>query len=81
MFSRAFQLAGADEYTLTYMENNKHIYVMADAEAAAGALRAQVRVGGRMRVHVGMCGCAHMGAARSRQSRRHAPPPPPDQGP
>ncbi|KIY92203.1 EF-hand domain-containing family member C2 [Monoraphidium neglectum] len=43
VFSRAFELMDADEYTLTYMENNKHIFVMADADAILESLRVQVR--------------------------------------
>ncbi|KAI8464444.1 MAG: hypothetical protein J3K34DRAFT_526184 [Monoraphidium minutum] len=42
VFNRAFELSGADEYTLNYMENNKHIFVMADADAILESLRAQV---------------------------------------
>jgi hypothetical protein len=45
VFSRAFELMDADEYTLTYMENNKHIFVMADADAILESLRVQVRGG------------------------------------
>ena len=43
VYRRAFELTGADEYTLTYMENNKHIFIMADAEARLKALKAQIR--------------------------------------
>ena len=44
VFNRAFELTGADEYSYTYMENNKHIFVMADADAIIESLRAQVCV-------------------------------------
>jgi hypothetical protein len=43
VYQRAFELSAADEYTLTYMENNKHIFIMADADAMIKALRAQAR--------------------------------------
>lgn len=42
VFNRAFELTDADEYTYSYMENNKHIFVMADAEAILASLRVQV---------------------------------------
>lgn len=42
MFGRAFELLEADEYTYTYMENNKHIFTMADADAILKSLRVQV---------------------------------------
>ena len=42
VFSRTFELMDADEYTYTYMENNKHIFIMADAEAIIKSLRVQV---------------------------------------
>jgi hypothetical protein len=47
VFNRAFELTNADEYTLTYMENNCHIFVMADVAAILDSLRGQV--GGRRR--------------------------------
>jgi hypothetical protein len=37
-----FELLDADEYTYTYMENNKHIFIMADADAILASLRGQV---------------------------------------
>jgi hypothetical protein len=40
---RGFKLTEADEYTYTYMENNKHIFVMADADAILRSLQVQVR--------------------------------------
>jgi len=40
---REFQLLEGDEYTYQYMENNKHIFIMADAEAIARILRAQIK--------------------------------------
>ncbi len=43
VFNRAFSLTDADEYTYTYMENNKHAFVMADAEAILESVRVQVR--------------------------------------
>jgi hypothetical protein len=43
VFKRMFELLDADEYTYTYMENNKHIFIMADADAILASLRGQVR--------------------------------------
>jgi hypothetical protein len=43
VFSRTFELLDADEYTYTYMENNKHIFIMADGDAILRSLRVQVR--------------------------------------
>lgn len=40
--NRTFELDQADEYTLTYMENNKHIFIMADHEILLKSLRAQI---------------------------------------
>lgn len=42
VFNRSFELLDADEYTYTYMENNKHIFIMADADAILASLRVQV---------------------------------------
>jgi hypothetical protein len=42
VFKRMFELLDADEYTYTYMENNKHIFIMADADAILASLRGQV---------------------------------------
>jgi hypothetical protein len=42
VFTRSFELLDADEYTYTYMENNKHIFIMADADAILSSLRVQV---------------------------------------
>ena len=39
-----FLLANADEYTFSYMENNKHLFIMGDASAVLKILRAQVDV-------------------------------------
>ncbi|GMH37490.1 hypothetical protein BSKO_05363 [Bryopsis sp. KO-2023] len=39
---RGFELLEADEYTYTYMENNRHVFVMADAEALLRSLRKQI---------------------------------------
>ncbi len=47
VYSRAFELTDADEYTLTYMENNKHIFIMADADALIKTTKAQIRWAGR----------------------------------
>uniref|UniRef100_A0A7S0S6H3 EF-hand domain-containing protein n=1 Tax=Chlamydomonas leiostraca TaxID=1034604 RepID=A0A7S0S6H3_9CHLO len=41
IFNRTFELMEADEYTYTYMENNKHIFIMADHEILLKSLRAQ----------------------------------------
>eukprot|EP00775_Hariotina_reticulata_P011400 gene11400-11548_t len=41
VFNRSFELLDADEYTYTYMENNKHIFIMADADAILASLRVQ----------------------------------------
>ena len=35
---RSFELLEADEYTYTYMENNKHLFIMADYEAISKML-------------------------------------------
>ena len=39
-----FALANADEYTLAFMENNRHLFVMADGGAVLTLLRAQLAV-------------------------------------
>lgn len=39
---RTFELLEADEFTYQYMENNRHVYLMADWEAAIRAVRAQI---------------------------------------
>ncbi len=41
VFNRTFELHEADEYTYTYMENNKHIFIMADTEILYKSLKAQ----------------------------------------
>lgn len=43
VFKRMFELTDADEYTYLFMENNKHIFIMADADAILSSLRGQVR--------------------------------------
>ncbi len=45
VFNRTFELSHCDEYTFVYMENNKHIFVMGDADSMIKSIRAQV--GGR----------------------------------
>eukprot|EP00798_Chlamydomonas_sp_ICE-L_P024281 gene24281-9880_t len=42
VYGRTFELLEADEYTYTYMENNKHIFIMADHEILIKSLKAQV---------------------------------------
>jgi len=42
VFNRAFELMEADDYTLTYMENYKDIFIMSDVEMMVRSLRAQV---------------------------------------
>ncbi|EFJ52449.1 hypothetical protein VOLCADRAFT_79034 [Volvox carteri f. nagariensis] len=42
VFNRSFELLEADEYTLTYMENYKDIFVMADTDVMVRSLNAQV---------------------------------------
>lgn len=42
VFHRTFEIIEADEYTYTYMENNKHVFIMADHEILLKSLRAQV---------------------------------------
>lgn len=49
IFNRTFELFEADEYTYTYMENNKHVFIMADHEVLLKSLRAQVGGGERRR--------------------------------
>ena len=61
VFGRAFELTGADEYTLTYMNNNQHLFVMADAGAARATLRAQAA--GRMPAVRAALGAAAVKAA------------------
>lgn len=39
-----FLLANADEYTFSYMENNKHLFIMGDGTAVLRLLKAQVEV-------------------------------------
>ncbi|GIL45577.1 hypothetical protein Vafri_2780 [Volvox africanus] len=42
VFNRSFELLEADEYTLTYMENYKDIFVMADTDVMIRSIKAQV---------------------------------------
>ncbi|GAX85745.1 hypothetical protein CEUSTIGMA_g13160.t1 [Chlamydomonas eustigma] len=42
IFNRKFEMVEADEYTYTYMENNKHIFIMSDHEILLKSLRAQI---------------------------------------
>ncbi|CAD7701459.1 unnamed protein product [Ostreobium quekettii] len=39
---RSFELLEADEFTYTYMENNRHVFVMADTDALMRSLQKQV---------------------------------------
>lgn len=39
---RTFEMVDADEYTFTYMENNKHVFIMADHEVLLKSLKAQI---------------------------------------
>lgn len=39
-----FALENADEYTISYMENNKHLFIMGDGQAVLKLLKAQVAV-------------------------------------
>ena len=39
-----FLLSNADEYTFSYMENNKHVFIMGDGQAVLQLLQAQVAV-------------------------------------
>ncbi|MEW5310689.1 MAG: hypothetical protein WDW38_002460 [Sanguina aurantia] len=41
--NRTFEMTEGDEYTHTYMENNKHIFIMADTDILVKSLRAQVQ--------------------------------------
>ena len=41
IYRRGFVLLDADEYSLAYMENNKHIFPLADADAVIADLRKQ----------------------------------------
>ncbi len=45
ILQRKFELLDADEFTLQYMENNRKLYVMADAEKALKALATAVKAG------------------------------------
>lgn len=40
---RTFELLEADEFTYQYMENNRHVYLMADWEAGLKAIQAQLQ--------------------------------------
>ncbi len=40
---RTFELLEADEFTYQYMKNNRHVYLMADWEAALKAIQAQLQ--------------------------------------
>ena len=40
---RTFELLEADEFTYQYMENNRHVYLMADWDAALKAIQAQLQ--------------------------------------
>jgi hypothetical protein len=42
-----FALANADEYTLAFMENNKHLFIMGDGGAVLKLLKAQLAVRGQ----------------------------------
>ena len=55
---RTFELLEADEFTYQYMENNRHVYLMADWEAALKAIQAQLQ--GIVPVFV-MLSCACVG--------------------
>ena len=54
---RTFELLEADEFTYQYMENNRHVYLMADWESALKAIQAQLQ---------GMCQCIIAPQAMSR---------------
>ena len=43
VYNRTLEMIEGDEYTYTYMENNKHICIMADHEILLKSLGAQVR--------------------------------------
>ncbi len=45
ILQRKFELLDADEFTLQYMENNRQVYSMADAEKALQALATAVKAG------------------------------------
>jgi hypothetical protein len=45
ILQRHFELLDADEFTFQYMENNRHLYAMADADKALQALAAAVKSG------------------------------------
>ena len=49
-----FALANADEYTLSYMENNKHLFIMGDGQAVLKLLKAQFAVRRAARVCVAL---------------------------
>lgn len=50
-----FMLVNADEYTFSYMENNKHLFIMGDGNAVLELLRAQVEVCGHLLLHSSEC--------------------------
>jgi hypothetical protein len=53
-----FMLVNADEYTFSYMENNKHLFIMGDGNAVLQLLQAQVAVRGVSVTHGATFGCA-----------------------
>lgn len=62
VFKRMFELLDADEYTWRYMENNKHIFIMADADAILASLQGQVRTSsGTVTGSTGMRGVSPVG--------------------
>ena len=50
---RTFELLEADEFTYQYMENNRHVYLMADWEAALKAIQAQLQGRQSTAAHLG----------------------------
>ena len=57
-----FMLSNADEYTFSYMENNKHLFIMGDGQAVLQLLQAQVAVSfsGSMLLTLARSGCSCM---------------------
>lgn len=50
---RTFELLEADEFTYQYMENNRHVYLMADWEAGLKAIQAQLQGRQSTAAHLG----------------------------
>lgn len=77
ILQRTFELLDADEFTLQYMENNRQVYVMADAEKALQAIATAVKAGAETS-KISSSGCvsyyARIQRVRTSDPIRHASP-------